>query len=136
MLPPRIRRAFQLAIRRAGRTEADVDDELRFHIEERVERLVARGWARADAEDEARRRFGPSWDDAVRQLHRQGHQRENRLAMRERLGSILMDVRHAARALRLAPRFTTGTVLTLALGLGATTIIYSLVDHTVVRPLP
>src|SRR5215217_4576479 len=136
MLPPRVRRAFHLDVRRRGRTEADVDDELRFHIEQRIERLVARGWSRAEAEEEARRRFGPSWNDAVRQLHRQGHQREHRLAMRERLGSILLDVRHAVRSLRRDSRYTLGVVLTLALGLGAATTIVSFVDQVLVRPLP
>ncbi|HEX5831157.1 MAG TPA: ABC transporter permease [Gemmatimonadaceae bacterium] len=133
---PLVRRAFRLAIRRADRTEADVDAELRFHLESRIEQLVALGWSRANAEAEARRRFGPSWDDAVRRLHRSGHVREERLAMRERFDSLRDDVRYAVRALRRAPRFTTATVLTLALGLGATTVVFSLVDHVVLRPLP
>jgi predicted permease len=135
-LPPRVRRAFHLDVHRRGRTEADVDDELRFHLEQRIERLVARGWSRAEAEDEARRRFGPSWDDAIRQLHRQGHQRENRIAMRERLGSLWYDLRHSVRALRRDARYTLAVVLTLALGLGATTTIVSFVDQVLVRPLP
>lgn len=136
MLPPRVRRAFHLDLRRRGRTEAEVDDELRFHLEMRIERLVARGWSRADAEEEARRRFGPSWDDAIRQLHRQGHQRENRIAMRERLASLWYDVRHSVRALRRDVRYSLAVVLTLALGLGATTTIVSFVDQVLVRPLP
>ncbi|HEX3157196.1 MAG TPA: ADOP family duplicated permease, partial [Gemmatimonadaceae bacterium] len=136
MLPPRIRRAFRLAVRKPERTMADVDIELRFHVEQRVEQLVASGWTRADAEAEARRRFGPSWDEAVRQLHCSGNTREDRLAMRERLDSLWRDVRQAVRALRRAPRFAAAAVLTLALGLGSTTVIFSLVDHVVLRPLP
>lgn len=136
MLPPRVRRAFHLGVRRRGRTEADVDDELRFHLEQHVERLVARGWSRAAAEEEARRRFGASWDDAVRQLHRQGRQRENRIAMRERLGSLWYDLRHSVRALRRDAKYTLAVVLTLALGLGATTTIVSFVDQVLIRPLP
>lgn len=136
MLRPRVRRAFHLAVRRADRTAADVDAELRLHVELRVEQLVAAGWARADAEAEARRRFGPSWDEAVRQLHRFGRAREERLAMREQLDSLWHDLRYAVRGLRRAPRFAAAAVLTLALGLGATTAIFSLVDHVVIRPLP
>ena len=136
MLPPRVRHAFRLAVRRRAWTDADVDAELRLHVELRVEQLVAIGWSRPDAEVEARRRFGPSWDDAVRHLHRSGHAREERLAMRERLDSLWHDVRYTVRSLGRAPRFVTAAVLTLGLGLGITTVIYSLVDHVVLRPLP
>jgi predicted permease len=55
--------------------------------------------------------------------------------MRERLDSLWQDLRYAVRALRRAPRFAAAAVLTLALGLGATTVIFSLVDHIVLRPL-
>jgi predicted permease len=136
MLRPRVARAFRLAIRRRDRTARDVDAELRFHLELRVEQLVAGGWAREEAEAEARRRFGPSWDEAVRQLRRSGQAREERMAMRERLDSLWHDVRYAARALWRAPRFAATAVLTLSIGLGATTAIFSHVDHVVLRPLP
>jgi predicted permease len=56
--------------------------------------------------------------------------------MRDRLDSLWIDLRYAARALRKAPRFTAAAIVTLALGLGATTVIFSLVDHIVLRPLP
>lgn len=135
MLRPGIRRAFRLAIRRADRTAADVEEELRLHFELRVEQLVGRGWTRAEAEAETRRGFGPSWDDAVQNLYRSGRAREERLSMRERLDSLWHDLRYAARSLRRAPRFATTAVLTLALGLGATTVVFSLVDHVVLRPL-
>jgi len=134
-LRPRVRRAFRLALRRPAWTEADVDAELRLHVELRAEQLVARGWPAADAEAEARRRFGPSWDEAVHTLHRSGHAREERLAVREHLDAFWHDLRYAVRGLRRAPRFALAAVLTLALGLGATTVVFSLVDHVVLRPL-
>src|SRR5687767_14617107 len=56
--------------------------------------------------------------------------------MRERFESLVSDVRYAIRALRKAPRFAAAAILTLALGLGATTVIFSFVDHIVLRPLP
>ena len=56
--------------------------------------------------------------------------------MRESLESAWNDLRYAARALRKAPRFTAAALITLTLGLGATTVIFSLVDHIVLRPLP
>ncbi len=135
-LPQRVRRAFRLAIRRRRFTDADVDAELRLHVELRAEQLVASGWTRSGAQLEARRRFGPSWDDAVQHLHESGHAREESLAMRETLDSLWQDVRYTVRSLARAPRFVAAAVLTLALGLGTTTVIYSLVDHVVLRPLP
>ncbi|MDB4906296.1 MAG: hypothetical protein JWO05_1080 [Gemmatimonadetes bacterium] len=136
LLPPRVRRSVRLALRRPGLSEGDVDTELALHLELRAEQLVAMGWSRDDAEAEARRRFGPSWDDAVQHLHKSGRAREDRIAMRERLDSIWQDARYALRVLGRAPRFTIAAVLTLALGMGTTTVIYSLVDHVVLRPLP
>ena len=136
MLRPRVRRAFRLAIQRPELTEHDVDAELRFHLDMRVEQLVARGWSPAEAESEARRRFSPSWDDAVRDLRRSGQHREKRLAMRERLDILWHDLRYAVRTLQRSSRFTASAVLTLALGLGAATVVFSVVDHVVLRPLP
>ena len=56
--------------------------------------------------------------------------------MRERLGIIRQDLRHALRGLRRAPRFTASAILTLGLGLGAATVVFSVVDHVVLRSLP
>jgi predicted permease len=56
--------------------------------------------------------------------------------MRETLDSFWQDVRYIVRSLGRAPRFVGAAVLTLGLGLGTTTVIYSLVDHVVLRPLP
>ncbi len=139
MLPPSVRRAFRLAAPRRERTEADVDAEIAFHVEMRAAQLVARGWTPADAEREARQRFAPGtgeWERAVARLHGAGHSREDRLAMRDRLDALRHDVRYALRGLRRAPRYTITAVLTLALGLGATTVVFSLADHIALRPLP
>lgn len=56
--------------------------------------------------------------------------------MRDALDSLWLDIRYTLRSLGRAPRFVIAAVLTLALGLGTTTVIYSLVDHVVLRPLP
>src|SRR6476661_11131114 len=135
-LPPRVRRAFRLAIRRRQFTDDDVDAELQLHVELRAEQLLRSGWTFSGAHAEARRRFSRSWDVAVEHLHRSGQAREVRLAMRERLDSLWQDVRYTVRSLRRSPRFVATAVLTLGLGIGTTTVIYSLVDHVVLRPLP
>ena len=133
MLRPRIPRIFRIP---SDRTDRDVDDEVALHLQLRTEQLMAQGWPRADAEAEARRRFNPSLEDAMHELHRYGHQTRERLAMRERLDILWQDLRFAARSLRRSPRFSASAVLTLALGLGATTVVFSVVDHVVLRPLP
>jgi hypothetical protein len=96
---PRIRRAFRLALRRPDLTDAEIDEELRFHVAMRVAQLVAQGLTPEQADEQARRRFGVSWDDAIRRIHRAGRRRENRRQMRERLDAWWHDVRHAARTL-------------------------------------
>ena len=136
MLRPSIRRRFRLAIERPDLTDRDVHDEVALHIELRAEQLVSEGWPRDEAMAEARRRFGPSWDDAMRELRQVRHSQEERMAMRERLGILAQDLRYAFRGLRQAPRFAASAILTLALGLGAATVVFSVVDHVVLRPLP
>ena len=118
------------------RLEREVDDEFRFHLEGRVEELMERdGLSRDDAEREAKRRFGDyaayrrearSIDDVI--LHRR-----NRM---ELFDAVRRETRHAARALGRAPSFSLIAALTLALGLGAATTIFTLLDRVVIRPLP
>ncbi|MDF1505464.1 ABC transporter permease, partial [Roseisolibacter sp. H3M3-2] len=135
-LPDGVRRAMRLDVRRADAAPDDVAAELRFHLEERVAQLVARGMSPEAAEAEARRRFGPSFDDALRSLQHAGHRREERLAMRDRLDALARDLRHGARALRRAPAFTLTALATLALGLGAITVLFTVVRGVLLRPLP
>lgn len=136
MRRPSFRRIFRLAIERPDLTDRDVDDEVRLHLELRTEQLVAEGWAPDDALAEARRRFSPAIDEALRELRQARHSREEQLAMREQLGIVAQDLRYAVRGLRRAPRFTASAILTLGLGLGAATVVFSVVDHVVLRPLP
>ena len=114
---------------------ADVDNELRFHLEMLSSELIAAGMHPSAARAEAERRFGDLTPvrDACLTIDRR---RERRVALKDRLGALAQDVRYALRSIRLAPGFSAIVAITLALGIGATTTIYSVVDGVLLRPLP
>ncbi|HUQ84363.1 MAG TPA: ABC transporter permease [Gemmatimonadaceae bacterium] len=135
-LRPRVKRAFRLALRRPDLTEAEVDEELRFHIASRIDQLVSRGLTREQAADEARRRFGISWDDAVARVHAAGQARERRLGLVERVDAARRDLAYAARTLSRQPIFSLVVVLTFALGIGANATMFGVIDRLLLRPPP
>src|ERR1700728_788458 len=103
---------------RRGKPYDDLSEEIRLHIEERAEQLMGEGTSAEEAQRKARVAFG------------------NRTVLEERsravwqwptLESIWADVRFALRQLRKAPGFAITAILTLALGVGATTAIFSVV---------
>ncbi|HKG90543.1 MAG TPA: permease prefix domain 1-containing protein, partial [Gemmatimonadaceae bacterium] len=126
---------FRLPWRSAERVRADLDTELRFHIEEHVRELVASGVGEEQARREAAREFGDL--DGTRRYCLtldQGAAREERRT--QYLAELRQDVAHAWRTVRRGPGFAAVALLTLALGVGATTAIYSVVDAVLLRPLP
>ena len=115
--------------------EADVDDEIRFHLEERVEDLVARGLAPADARARALEEFGDvrAVRAGLRAIDRRMVERRSRAEWWAVLGQ---EVRQGARRLVGQPGFTVPAVLTLALGLAATAAVFAVLDALVLTPLP
>ena len=112
---------------RRRRLEDDLDRELRYHLDRRVADLIAAGLSEADAWRRARLELGGPAQ--VREEVRD-------VWLTRWLRDFLYDLRFSARSLRRAPSFTATTMLSLAIGIGATTAIYSLVDQVVLHALP
>ena len=108
----------------------EAEDEIRHHILERADSLIQQGWSRADALREAERRFGD-----IDRIHR-----EMTVWWRIRITALLRsvgsDVRYALRTVRRTPAFSVAVVATLALGIGAASSIFAVIDALLLRPLP
>lgn len=131
---PGWRRVFRLPLGKRS-VEREVDDELAFHLTMRADKLRHQGVGPDEAEAAALARFGnPNRvrDECIT-IDTQ-HAREVRLM--EWLESIWSDVRYAFRTLRRMPVFTAVATITLALGIGATTAMFTLVNGILLRPLP
>jgi len=127
-------RLFRLPASRR-RLRGDIDRELRFHIEGRIEELIAAGLTREQAEREVTRRFGDVSSVRV-QLEEIDTMTHRRRELGEWRGALARDLGQSLRGLVLRPAFASVVVLTLGLGIGATTAIYALLDAVVLRPLP
>jgi predicted permease len=128
-------RFLRLPWRSSSRRRADLDDELRFYFDMRARELAEQGMNESDARREAVREFGDL------EYTKQYCLAEDAMSVRDDrrtdvIGEVRQDVAHSWRALRRSPGFAVVALITLALGIGATTAIFSVVNGLLLRDLP
>jgi putative ABC transport system permease protein len=109
------------------RSPAELDEELQFHLEQAAESNIAAGMDPEEARRQARVQFG-----AFEAAREQSHEQKPGWW----LGTLVQDVRYALRGFRRNPVFALTVIATLALGIGATTAVFSVVDRILFRSLP
>jgi putative ABC transport system permease protein len=109
------------------RSSAEVNEELQFHLQQAEEFNLAAGMDPEEARRQARIQFG-----AVEAAREQSHEQKPGWW----LGTLVQDVGYALRGFRRSPAFALTVIATLALGIGATTAVFSVVDRILFRSLP
>src|SRR5215475_13085000 len=130
-----IRRAFHLAVRGRRRWEREVEEEIKLHIALRAEQLVAEGATLDEAYREAVRKFGSLVESRARLIHAARH-REERMQRTEYLSDLRQDIGFALRSLGRQRTWTAVALLTFALGIGATTAVFSVVSTLLLHLIP
>jgi putative ABC transport system permease protein len=135
MRPWGIKRLFRHSTRTRDEVRSDIADEFSFHLDMRTDELVRAGLTRDDARRQAEREFGRT-DMSARTLATLGDRSEQRRRAGRYLAEIWQDAAHGVRLARRNPGFAAMAILTLALGIGVNTAIFSLADAALMRPLP
>ncbi len=113
------------ALLRRSAMERELDDELRFHLEQEIDRHMRAGLSRRDAERRAQREFGGL--DVIKEEARDARGVKW-------IDAVLQDLRYAGRTLHARPVFAAGVVVTLGLGMGANIAMFGIVDRLLFRP--
>ena len=116
-----------IALVRGRRLDAALDDEVRTHLELLASEYERRGLSAADARHAARRAFGAAEPMKERYRDRRGL---------PWLEDLARDVRHGLRGMRRHPGLTVTAIVTLALGIGANTALFTVIDAVLLKPLP
>lgn len=134
MLPAGVRRVFRL-LRGARDVPREVDEEIRFHLESRIDALMAQGWHRDAARAEAVRQLGDprALRATLEAIDRRDEGRRARLQWRADWG---LDVKFGLRSLARTPGVTAAVVVMLALGIGANAAMYGILERLFLRPPP
>lgn len=113
----------------------EIDAELAFHLAMRARELEQRGWPPDAARAEAARRLG-ALDRVAARCRTEGERRDESRRRRSMLDELRQDLRYGLRSVRRSPGFAAAVILTLGLGIGVTTAMFSVVHGVLLRPLP
>ena len=131
----RVRRLFRFGLRTRADVSADVREEIAFHLEARTAELVDEGWSGEDARAQARREFGDV-DETAAYCRRLDTGRAQRMRIRTWATELWQDATYGARLLHTQPAHSAIALLTIAIGIAATTLVFSVVYTALLAPLP
>ena len=129
------RRLFRFSSRSDAEIERDIRDEVAFHLELRIRELVDGGATPEAARAEAHRQFGDVAATAA-YCRRMDTRKETRVRMRLRAAELRQDLTYATRILARQPGLTAVAVITIAMGIGATALVFAIVHAALLAPLP